>query len=159
MRPTISVTMANKGKVAKDGCTRYYKSREGGKSVRQGRGTAIIRRPLGPTIRPRSGPRAGPAVATSQSYRNSIVSRIALNHHRGITWRGQTSRSIRDHRPLSARERRSVFAVFAERRYFRVSSGYGRKRHRRRVRPPGTMCFARDTDFPDRFCGCRVDLS
>lgn len=55
-----------------------------GKSIRQGRGAAIIRRPLGPTIRP---PERGPAVATSQSYRNSIVSRIAelrgAGKHRG----------------------------------------------------------------------------
>jgi len=51
VHPTISVTMANKDKVAKNGCARLVLQIAGRKSVRQGR-SAIIRRPLDPTIRP-----------------------------------------------------------------------------------------------------------
>lgn len=110
VRPTISVTMANKGKVARDGCARYYKSRatavgkRGENSARQGRGAAIIRRPLGPTTRPPPSP-PPPSGGGPRCRRFAIVSQFYCIADRGITWRGQTSRSVSSPPPAISRAR------------------------------------------------------
>jgi len=103
---------------------RYYKSREGEGPFDRGAVPTIVRRPLGSTMRHRV------RVDSLSPLRDRIailLYRKSRCHYRGITWRGQTSRSVRDRRPLSAC---FLFAV-AERGYFRVSSGYGRVRYRR----------------------------
>lgn len=79
---------------------RYYKSREGEDPLDRGAVPTLVRRPLGSTMKHRV------RVDSLSPLRDRIailLYRKSRCHYRGITWRGQTSRSVRDRRPLSAR--------------------------------------------------------